>query len=71
MAITLQEQQKVRKYKMEYQEDGFVVLTMKPEDENAVLRWVLSEGGKIEVIYPPELRKKVAESGKKLLEKNL
>ena len=71
MAITLQEQQKVRKYKMEYQKDGFVVLTMKPEDENAVLRWILSEGGKIEVIYPPELRKKVAEAGKKLLEKNL
>lgn len=71
MAITLQEQQKVRKYKMEYQEDGFVVLTMKPEDENAVLRWVLSEGGKIEVIYPPELRQKVAEAGKKLFEKNL
>lgn len=71
MAITLQEQQKVRKYKMEYQKDGFVVLTMKPEDENAVLRWVLSEGGKIEVIYPPELRKKIAEAGKKLLEKNL
>ena len=71
MAITLQEQQKVRKHKMEYQKDGFVVLTMKPEDENAVLRWVLSEGGKIEVIYPPELRKKVAEAGKKLLEKNL
>lgn len=71
MAITLQEQQKVRKYKMEYQKDGFVVLTMKPEDENAVLRWILSEGGKIEVIYPPELRQKVAEAGKKLLEKNL
>lgn len=71
MAITLQEQQKVRKYKMEYQKDGFVVLTMKPEDENAVLRWVLSEGGKIEVIYPLELRQKVAEAGKKLLEKNL
>ena len=71
MATALQEQQKVRKYKMEYQEDGFVVLTMKPEDENAVLRWVLSEGGKIEVIYPLELRQKVAEAGKKLLEKNL
>lgn len=70
MATTLQEQQKVRKYKMEYQEDGFVVLTMKPEDENAVLRWVLSEGGKIEVIYPPELRQKVAEAGEKLLKTN-
>ena len=70
MAITLQEQQKVRKYKMEYQKDGFVVLTMKPEDENAVLRWILSEGGKIEVIYPPELRRKVAEAGKKLLNTN-
>lgn len=70
MAITLQEQQKVRKYKIEQQEDGSVLLTMKPEDENAVLRWVLSEGGKIEVIYPPELRKKVAEAGKKIWDMN-
>ncbi len=70
MAMALQEQQKARKYKMDYQEDGSVILTMKPEDENAVLRWVLSEGGKIEVLHPPKLRKKVAQAGKKLLEKN-
>lgn len=70
MAITLQEQQKVRKYKMEYQKDGFVVLTMKPEDENAVLRWGLSEGGNRSYISSG-IASKSSRGRKKLLEKNL
>ena len=40
---------------------------MKPEDENAVLRWVLSEAGKIEILQPETLRKKVADCAAKIL----
>ena len=70
MAMGLREQQKARKYKMEIQDDGSVILTMKPEAEISVLRWVLSEGGKIEVLYPEDLRRKAARAGKKLFEIN-
>lgn len=70
MAMGLKEQQKARKYKMETQDDGSVILTMKPEAEISVLRWVLSEGGKIEVLYPDELRRKVAQAGGRLFKTN-
>ena len=34
------------------------------------VRWVLGEAGHIEVLYPPELRQKVAEAGKRIFERN-
>ena len=67
MAAALHEQQKVRKYRMITEDDGSVILFMKPEDENAVLRWVLSEAGKIEILQPETLRKKAAYCAAKIL----
>ena len=70
MAISLREQMHARKYRLEPQSDGSVVICMKPEDETSVLRWILSEGGKIAVLDPPELRRKAIEAGKKIVEVN-
>ena len=52
------------KFKIERQDDGSLI-TLKPAFEHEVIRWVLGEAGKIEVLYPEELRKKVANIGKK------
>lgn len=63
IAFYLYEHQKMKKFKVEPQKDGSLLVTLRPAFEHEVLRWVLSEGGRIEVIYPPELRRKVAEAG--------
>ncbi len=63
IAFYLYEHQKMKKFKVEPQKDGSLLVTLRPAFEHEVLRWVLSEGGRIEVVYPPELRRKVAEAG--------
>ena len=65
----LYEHQKVKKFKIERQEDGSLIITLRPAFEHEVIRWVLGEAGHIEVLYPPELRQKVAEAGKKIMKK--
>ena len=70
IAFYLYEHQKVKKFKIEPQEDGSLIITLRPAFEHEVIRWVLGEAGKIEVLYPEELRKKVANIGKKIWEKN-
>jgi predicted DNA-binding transcriptional regulator YafY len=70
IAFYLYEHQKVKKFKIERQDDGSLIITLKPAFEHEVIRWVLGEAGKIEVLYPEELRKKVANIGKKIWEKN-
>ena len=70
IAFYLYEHQKVKKFKIDRQDDGSLIITLKPAFEHDVIRWVLGEAGKIEVLYPEELRKKVANIGKKIWEKN-
>lgn len=70
IAFYLYEHQKVKKFKIEPQEDGSLIVTLRPAFEHEVIRWVLGEAGHIEVLYPPELRRKVAEAGKKIMELN-
>lgn len=70
IAFYLYEHQKVKKFKIERQPDGSLIITLKPAFEHEVLRWVLGEAGRIEVLYPPELRRKVAEAGKRITERN-
>lgn len=70
IAFYLYEHQKVKKFKIERQPDDSLIITLKPAFEHEVLRWVLGEAGRIEVLYPPELRRKVAEAGKCIIEKN-
>ena len=70
IAFYLYEHQKTKKYKIEPQSDGSLIITLKPSVEHDVIRWVSGEGGKIEVLDPPELRAKVAAAGKRLWERN-
>ena len=60
----------MKKFKIERQDDGSLIITLKPAFEHEVIRWVLGEAGRIEVLYPPELRQKVAAAGRKIMEKN-
>ena len=70
IAFYLYEHQKMKKFKIERQKDGSLIITLRPAVEHEVIRWVLGEGGHIEVLYPPELRQKVAEAGKRIVAKN-
>lgn len=70
IAFYLYEHQRMKKFKIEPQEDGSLIVTLRPSFEHEVLRWVLGEAGHIEVLYPPELRQKVAEAGKRIFERN-
>lgn len=70
IAFYLREHQPKKNFKIEPQEDGSLIITLTPAVEHEVIRWVLGEAGRIEVLYPPELRQKIAEAGKKIVEKN-
>lgn len=70
IAFYLYEHQKVKKFKIERQDDGSLIVTLRPAFEHEVIRWILGEAGHIEVLYPPELRRKVAEAGRKISERN-
>ena len=60
----------MKKFKIERQDDGSLIITLKPAFEHEVIRWVLGEAGRIEVLYPLELRQKVAAAGRKICERN-
>ena len=70
IAFYLYEHQKAKKFKIERQEDGSLIVTLKPAFEHDVIRWVLGESGKIEVLAPPELRAKVAAAGQRIWQRN-
>ncbi len=70
VAFYLYEHQKSKKFKIEQQGDGSLIVTLKPSFEHDVIRWVLGESGKIEVLYPQSLRKKIASVGKLIWEKH-
>lgn len=70
IAFYLYEHQKVKKFKIKRQDDGSLIVTLRPAFEHEVIRWILGEAGHIEVLYPPELRRKVAEAGRKISERN-
>ena len=70
IAFYLYEHQKSKKFKIERQDDGSLIITLKPAFQHDVIRWVLGESGKIEVLAPLELREKVAAAGRKIWERN-
>ena len=70
IAFYLREHQSVKQFKIEPQTDGSLIITLKPAVEHEVIRWILGESGKIEVLHPLELRLKVAAAGKLIWEKN-
>ena len=70
IAFYIREQQKKFQSKLEPQADGSLVVTLNPTVEHEVMRWVLGEGGRIQVLEPQELREKVAEAGREITRRN-
>lgn len=70
IAFYLYEHQKIKKFKIEPQKDGSLIITLRPAVEHEVIRWILGESGHIEVLDPPELRKKVADAARRIMDKN-
>jgi len=70
IAFYLYEHQQASQFTITPQPDGSLIVDLKPAVEHDVIRWVLGEGGKIEVLEPLPLRKKVAAAAKLTWERN-
>ncbi|AVM43405.1 hypothetical protein C5Q97_01280 [Victivallales bacterium CCUG 44730] len=71
IAFYLREHHSVKKFKMEQQPDGSVIIEQQPAIEHEVIRWVLEEAGQIEVLAPLVLREKIAAAGAEIARINL
>ena len=70
IAFYLQEQQKVKKFKVTQQVDGRLIIALQPATEFDAIRWILAEAGRIRVLEPEWLREKSVAAGKKIIEAN-
>ncbi len=70
IAFYIYEQQKKFKSKIERQDDDSLIVTLNPTVEHEVVRWVLAEAGRIQVLEPRALRKKICEAGKNICTRN-
>ena len=70
ISFYLREHQKAKQFAIEPQDDGSLIVTLQPSIEHEVIKWIMGEAGHIEVLQPIELRRKVAEAARKVLERN-
>lgn len=70
IAFYLHEQQKKRKYQIEKQSDGSLIVTMPAMIEHELIRFILGEAGLVTVLEPTELRQKISQLAKEIHEKN-
>lgn len=70
IAFYIYEQQKLWKSRIERQADDSLVLTLNSTVEHEVIRWILAEAGRIQVLAPEFLRNKIAAAGLTIAEKN-
>ena len=70
LAYYLYEQQKAKKLVITPQEDGSLIVVLPPSVEAEALRWILGEGGNVEVLEPQWLREKIHASALKAAEVN-
>lgn len=70
IAYYLYEQKQAKKLIIEPQENGSLLVTLPPSSEEEALRWIMGEGGRVEVIQPVSLRKKVHQLALTLAEVN-
>jgi len=64
------EHQKTQKFKISPQKDGTLIVNLAPAIEHDVIRWILGEAGKVKVLQPEWLRKKVADAAQKTVTTN-
>lgn len=65
IAYYLYEQQKAKKLVITRQEDGSLIVILPPSPEQEAIRWILGEGGNVEVLEPQWLREKICTLAKK------
>ncbi len=70
IAYYLYEQRKAKKLVIEPQSDGSLIVTLPPSPEQEAIRWILGEGGNVEVLEPADLRRKIHDLAIKAAEVN-
>ena len=70
IAYYLHEQRKAKKLGITPQEDGSLIVVLPPSPEQEAIRWILGEGGNVEVLEPQWLREKICTLAKKTAEIN-
>ena len=70
IAYYLYEQQKAKKLVITRQEDGSLIVILPPSPEQEAIRWILGEGGNVEVLEPQWLREKICTLAKKTAKVN-
>ena len=70
IAFYIYEQQKKFHSKIERQADDSLIITLNPSIEHEVIRWILAEAGRIQVLEPASLRRKIREAGKSIYTRN-
>jgi len=70
IAYYLHEQSGAKKLVITPREDGSLIVVLPPSPEMEALRWILGEGGNVEVLSPQWLREKVCTLAKKTAEIN-
>lgn len=70
IAFYLKEHQKLKKFKVKPLDGGDLEITFDNAFEHELLRWILGEAGRVEVLAPSTLRKKVSAAALSTYEKN-
>ena len=70
IAYYLYEQQKAKKLVITPQEDCSLIVVLPPSPETEAVRWILGEGGNVEVLEPQWLREKICTLAKKTAKVN-
>ena len=70
IAYYLYEQRKAKKLVIELQSDKSLIVTLPPSPEIEAIRWILGEGGNVEVLEPLYLRQKIHDLAMKTAEVN-
>ena len=70
IAYYLHEQRKEKKLGITQQEDGSLIVILPPSPEQEAIRWILGEGGNVEVLEPQWLREKICTLAKKTAKAN-
>lgn len=67
IAFYIYEQQPTFKSSVEKQDDDSLIVKLNPIAEHEVIRWILAEAGRIQVLEPEWLRKKILQAGKNII----
>lgn len=67
IAFYLYEHQEAKHLKIETLDNGDLIVTMPPAVEHDLIRWILGEAGRIKVLEPDFLRKKILQAGQNII----